>query len=161
LKLSTEGSQSFPAERRIAQKYQVHFVASGAGEDSTGNKLEQALQGLNENRRLNNLLRQAHRANLRAVASANRDISQIRAEAAYLRRQHRGVYRVANLRPRQLVIMRKHKREYMLDCGGPYYFRYFYDDVGQVAVLEDYSGQRWTRHIVLLHSYQPRVAVEE
>jgi hypothetical protein len=59
--------------------------------------------------------------------------------------------------------MRKHKREHKLDCGweGPYYFRYFYDDTGQVAVLEDYSGQRWTRHIVLLHPYQPRVAVEE
>jgi hypothetical protein len=38
--------------------------------------------------------------------------------------------------------MRKHKREHKLDCGweGPYYFRYFYDDAGQVAVLEDYSG---------------------
>jgi hypothetical protein len=152
-----------PAERRIAQKYQVHFVAGSAGEASTGERLEQALQGLDENCRLNILLRQTHQANLRAVASANRDISQIRAEAAYLRRQHRGVYRVANLRPGQLVIMRKHKREHKLDCGweGPYYFKYFYDDAGQVAVLEDYSGQRWTRHIVLLHPYQPRAAVEE
>jgi hypothetical protein len=83
------GRQSvLPAERRIAQKYQIHFVAGSAGEASTGERLDQALQGLNENRRLNLLLRQAHQANLRVVASANRDISQIRAEAAYLRRQH-------------------------------------------------------------------------
>jgi hypothetical protein len=106
-----------PAERRIAQKYQVHFVAGGAGENSMGERLEEALQDLDVNCRLNILLRQAHQANLRAVASANRDISQIRAEAAYLRRQHRGVYRVANLRPGQLVIMRKHKRKHKLDCG--------------------------------------------
>jgi hypothetical protein len=138
-------------------------VASSAGEASTGERLEQALQGLNENRRINILLRQAHQTNLRAIALANRDISQIREEAAYLRRQHRGVYRVANLRPGQLVIMRKHKREHTLDCGweGSYYFKYFNEDAGQVAVLEDYSGQRWTCHIVLLHPYQPRAAVEE
>jgi hypothetical protein len=105
------------AERRIRQNYQVYFVAGSAREASTKERLEQALQGLNENPRLNILLRQAHQANLRAAALANRDISQIRAEAAYLRRQHRGVYRVANLRPGQLVIMRKHKRKHKLNCG--------------------------------------------
>jgi hypothetical protein len=52
-------------------------MAGNKGENSTGARLEQALQGLNENRRLNILLRQAHQANLRAVASANRDISQM------------------------------------------------------------------------------------
>jgi hypothetical protein len=44
------------AECRIAQKHQVHFVAGNEGEDYTGARLEQALQGLDENCRLNILL---------------------------------------------------------------------------------------------------------
>jgi hypothetical protein len=130
-----------------------------------GKAPEQALQGLNKNCRFNILLRQAHQADLRAVASANRDISQICAEAAYLRRpEHLGgctAWLTCAYGSCQ-IIMRKHKREHKLDCGweGPYYFKYFYDDAGQMAVLEDLSGQRWTRHIVLLHPYQPRAAVE-
>ena len=114
-------------------------------------------------RRVNTLLRQAHQANMRATAAANRDISQVRAEAAYQRRQHRGVYRVANLQPGQLVIMKKAKREHKFDTGweGPYKFAYFFDEAAQVAVLEDQNGQRWTRHIVMLHPYEPRAAVGE
>jgi hypothetical protein len=142
-----------PAQRRLAAKYQVYKATTPEGKTQAEERMERALAELVEVRRLNILLRQAHQANLRATAAANRDINQIKGNAAYQRRQHRGVYRVANLRPGQLVIMRKHKREHKLDCGweGPYYFRYFYDKAGQIAVLEDHAGLRWTRHIVLLH----------
>jgi hypothetical protein len=87
----------------------------------------------------------------------------MRAEAAFQKRQHQGVHRVTNLVPGQLVIMRKPKREHNLDSGweGPYHFRAFYDEAGQIAVLEDNNGLRWTRPIVLLHPYQPRAAVPE
>ena len=59
--------------------------------------------------------------------------------------------------------MRKARREHKFDTGweGPYHFRYFYDEAGQIAVLEDNASQRWTRHIVLLHPFQPRAAVQE
>ncbi|GAQ91265.1 hypothetical protein KFL_007540035 [Klebsormidium nitens] len=62
-----------------------------------------------------------------------------------------------------LVIMKKAKREHKFDTGweGPYRFLYFYDEAAQVAVLEDQTGQRWTRHIVMLHPYQPRAAAQE
>jgi hypothetical protein len=72
---------------------------------------EQALTRLIEVRRLNVLLRATHQANLRATAAAKRDISHMRAEAAFQKRQHRGVYQVTNLVRGQLVIIRKPKRE--------------------------------------------------
>ena len=151
------------AERLLATRYKVEGQSAPGEEATTERQFEEALQGLGEIRRINTLLRQAHQSNMRATAAANRDISQVRAEAAYQRRQHRGVYRVANLQPGQLVIMKKAKREHKFDTGweGPYRFAYFFDEAAQVAVLEDQNGQRWTRHIVMLHPYQPRDAVRE
>ena len=152
-----------PAERLLAARYRVREPAAADEGEQAEREFDAAMQGLGEIRRINTLLRQAHQTNMRATAAANRDISQVRAEAAYQRRQHRGVYRVANLRPGQLVIMKKTRREHKFDTGweGPYRFAYFYDDAAQVAVLEDQNGQRWTRHIVMLHPYQPREAVRE
>ena len=152
-----------PAERMLAARFKVCEAASAEGEERAEREFDAAVQGLCEIRRVNILLRQAHQINMRATAAANRDISQVRAEAAYQRRQHRGVYRVANLQPGQLVIMKKAKREHKFDTGweGPYKFAYFFDESAQVAVLEDQNGQRWTRHIVMLHPYEPRAAVGE
>ncbi|GAQ92084.1 putative retrotransposon protein [Klebsormidium nitens] len=152
-----------PSERLLAAKYMIGEAQTDEAQERAAEDVTAAVSDLTATRRFNILLRQAHQANLRAAASANRDVTQVRSEAAYRRRQHRGVYRVANLTPGQVVIMRKNRREHKLDAGweGPYFFRYFYDDSCQIAVIEDAQGLRWTRHIVLLFPYQPRGAVRE
>jgi hypothetical protein len=125
-----------PSERMLASRYKIQVEGPSAESENDQQALhEQALTELIEVRRLNVLLRATHQANLRATAAANRDISQMRAEAAFQKRQHRGVYRVTNLVPGQLVIMRKPKREHKLDSGWEgYHFRAFYDEAGQIAV---------------------------
>ena len=52
--------------------------------------------------------------------------------------------------------MRKARKQHPLDLGweGPYTFVGFLDANGQVAILEDVNGLRWTRHVAFLHDYR-------
>jgi hypothetical protein len=79
------------------------------------------------------------------------------------KRQHRGIFRMQGLVVDQMVIMRKHKKEHNLDPGweGPYVFRGFYDEAAQVAIIEDYDGTTWPRHITQIHPYWPWVSGQE
>jgi hypothetical protein len=64
-----------PAQRRLAAKYQVYEATTPEGETQAEERMDRALAELVEVKRINILLRQAHQANLRATAAANRDIN--------------------------------------------------------------------------------------
>jgi hypothetical protein len=84
----------------------------------------------------------------------------MRAITNFQKRQHRGVYRMKELKIDQLVIMRKHKKEHNLDPGweGPYVFRGLYDEGAQVAILKVFAGTIWPRRVTQIQSYWPRAS---
>ncbi|GAQ93042.1 hypothetical protein with Ribonuclease H-like superfamily domain [Klebsormidium nitens] len=81
-----ESSPVLPAERLLAARFRISQSSTSEGEERAEREFDAAVQGICEIRRVDILLRQAHQANMRATAAANRDISQVRAEAAYQRR---------------------------------------------------------------------------
>lgn len=153
-------------ERLLASKYGYPMVAEspeGQEQEDLPTPIDAALEELWLHRKLNSLMRAAQQKILQDAASVRKDISQMRAITNFQRRQHRGVYRIQNLKIDQMVIMRKNKRDHNLDPGweGPYVFRGFYDDGAQIAILEDYDGTTWPRHVTQIHPFWPRVRSQE
>jgi hypothetical protein len=148
-------------ERLLTNKHSfdvVRFERNNEQNALITSPTEATLEELWLHRRLESLLRITHQKMLQDAASVQRDISQMRAITNFAKRQHRGVYRTQNLKIDQMVIMRKHKKDHNLDPGweGPYVFRGFYDDGAQVALIEDFDGTVWPRHITQIHPYWPR-----
>lgn len=151
------------AERLLAAQYEYDPTGTNLQEDSIASPVEAALDELWMHRRLSSLLRITQQKLLQDSASIQKDISQMRAITNYQKRQHRGVYRMTELKIDQMVIMRKHKKDHSLDPGweGPYVFRGFHDEGAQVALLEDFDGTVWPRHITQIHPYWPRASRQE
>ncbi|GAQ89847.1 hypothetical protein KFL_005690020 [Klebsormidium nitens] len=67
-----------PAERLLAARFRISQPSTPEGEERAEHDFDTSVQGIGEIRRVNILLRQAHQANMRATAAANRDIMQNR-----------------------------------------------------------------------------------
>jgi hypothetical protein len=114
-------------ERMLANKHSFDVIQLQQNENQNETIItpsEAALEELWLHRRLNSLLRITQQSILQDAASVQKDISQMQAITTFAKRQHRGVYRMQNLKVDQMVIMRKHKNDHNLDPGweGPYVF---------------------------------------
>jgi transposase len=146
-----------PIERLFAQRYQTTLAST---EEEFDRVMEGCLADVIETRRLNALLRATRTEYHSRAAAFNQDVRQQRAIEAFRKRQHRGVYRAAQLTPGCKVIMRKPRRQGPLDLGweGPYFFVGFMDEDAQVAILEDANQLRWSRSVTLIHAYREPAA---
>lgn len=150
-------------ERMLANRYAYDPMGQEPKSEDAATPVEAALDDMWLYRRLNSLMRATRQKMLQDAASVQKDISQMQAITGFEKRQHRGVYRMQELKIDQMVIMRKHRKAHNLDPGweGPYVFRGFYDEGAQVAILEDYAGTVWPRHITQIHPYRPSVRGQE
>jgi hypothetical protein len=150
-------------ERMLAARYAYDPVSPKLQDEAVISPFEGTLDELWQHRRLNSLLRATQQRILQDAASVQKDISQMRAITGFAKRQHRGVYKAQELKIDQMVLMQKHKKAHSLDPGweGPYVFRGFYNEGAQVAIMEDYDGTIWPRHVTQIHPYWPRAKGQE